>query len=204
MKHLFGITLIILLGCGHKNNLREFTPNSSLEFIPNSTLAEYEHYHREDTALMNILKDSELSVVYYQRSDGDHGWFKIFTIKNDRTELIWLNTSATAYFDEDSNSVTFPDAGVKVKNISILEACEFIDKLQQYGIFTLTEQKELLVDCNSPIGFDHPPTSILEIYKNGNIREIYYQDVEKRIKNCPEITDWKRMDDIKKLFDEQW
>jgi hypothetical protein len=80
----------------------------------------------------------------------------------------------------------------------------FLDSLQQYNLFTLPTQKQLIKKCGSFTDVLDGGGYTVEIISGWKIRRQHYFMPYEQYENCPEVMEWYYVDRIQNLLEYRW
>lgn len=160
--------------------------------------------NNEDLVLVDnideLIKDNELSIVYFSRAQLDYGWYKIFTLENNSWFKIEVRPNSSTLEGEKVTSI--PDSINKIL-CQEEEAQEFLNQLIKLNAFNLPSENSLISQCEVPEPI-HSKTRYLIIKGYKKLRGSKYKNVGEFIKKCPDVNAWQNIMDIEKLFTEKW
>lgn len=192
MKKVF-IVLLTIIGCATEkpgSNYPDFDDNASQDDI-------YED-------VLSIVHQYEFSIVFFNRADLSHSWYKVFAVVNNRWYKIEVRQNIVDSVDrrEKPGYAIHRDI-TTTKPCSPEEANAFLSKLKGYHLFTLPEEDDILEECK-PTGATDGGTIHVQLIDCCKVRSLTYYEPWSLAGRCPAVKELQDIIKIDKLFEEEW
>ena len=162
--------------------------------------------------IYEVLTAKDFSIISYHSIESDASTYKIFCLK----DTIWEKIEIVDSLVELDTLIKKDDAIFVQKKVQLTkitpkkEALHFLEKLKQYGIFTLPEDKQLYEKCKQARA-DHDVPEYIDsggplffIVQGNKVRWLSYK-TQNRKEDCPTLVEtYKRIDSIEALFKKEW
>lgn len=152
-----------------------------------------------DKSIQYIVSRYQFSVIFYERDNSNHGWYKMFVRQGTHWEKIEIREGI---LDEQQSR---EDPGYYIsRDIITRKLCHseeskfFVNKLKELGVFELPEEKAFFKNCRdteiTDLGYIY-----IVIVSGDKIRELKYSGSYE----CSN-GEWENLRKIGELFEKEW
>lgn len=179
---------VLLIGCSTSIDSRfpDFKPNAEMRDI--------------DKYVQKIAAENDFSVIFFSRSDRDHGWYKMFASKNNAWMKIEIKEDAIDSMEIRQDPDYCPTRDIITKKpCKPEEAQSFFFTLKRLKVFELPEEEILFKNCKDSSIPDLEDIYI-QIISGQSVRNLRYSGSY----ICSNDKEWESIYRIKELFEKEW